>query len=203
MDQQEIVEAIKELARRQDGVIGQLDAMLNIRTTDWNDAQEKIGTLEAQLADKDKEIERLRVFEPTVALHNFPDEVAIQCAKGFLAQLIQSFEVLNRDSNYTETTISSGGVTYKIEVRRADKPTPHELRKSAETQITDIHKELAKLRSSFTVVNTEYNELCNGLNKIIDEHGGWDDGLKTYEAHFRKIIDAAYMTKKEEKTNDQ
>lgn len=51
MEQPEIVEAIKDLERKQDRMIGQLQSMLAIRSQDFEEALEKIATLETQLAE--------------------------------------------------------------------------------------------------------------------------------------------------------
>lgn len=79
------------------------------------------------------ENERLRPYEPRVLPSDFPREMAVGCAHGFFAHIVKSFEVLNGNANYSVTEVqTAGGGKYEVTVRRADKPTPHELRKKAE-----------------------------------------------------------------------
>lgn len=54
----------------------------------------------------------------------------------------------------------------------------------------EVAAHVRQLREASSEFMKEHNALCDGLNKLIDEHGGWDEDLETYEAHFRKIIAA-------------
>lgn len=95
--------------------------------------------LDGLLADRTEmlgEIERLKEFEPKLNLPLDPTDMTVRFAKGFLAQLVASFDALNREANYTTTEVRTSGNdrVYEVVVRRKDKPTDHELRKNAEAE---------------------------------------------------------------------
>jgi hypothetical protein len=93
------------------------------------------SAIAAELAYRDAEIERLRPYEPMLIPSDFPREMAVKCARGFLARIVQSFDALNGESNYSVTEVqTANGRKYEVTVRRTDKPTPHVLRKKAEAE---------------------------------------------------------------------
>lgn len=87
------------------------------------------------------EVERLKPFEPRMRMDG--SGVTVYAAKGFMAHIVQSFDALNGEANYSATEISTfEGDSYEVVVRRHDKPTPHELRKRVEVERDTLRDQL-------------------------------------------------------------
>jgi hypothetical protein len=137
----------------------QVAAAEKLCETVWNqwtypDAEDEVAALiaakEAAEAERDKaraEVERLKPFEPMLLPSSSPADLRVACAKGFLSQLVLSFDAMNGDCNYstTEITTHESNNAYEVTVRRKDKPTPNELRKRAEAERDRYKAALADL----------------------------------------------------------
>lgn len=135
-----------------------------------------IAEKEAAEAERDKakaEVERLRPFEPMLIPSNFPSEMAVACAKGFLSQIVLSFDAMNGDCNYstTEITTRDSNHAYEVTVRRKDKPTPHELRKKAEEERDRLREAVVALMDATNAqasVFPQQSETYDVLMDVVD-----------------------------------
>jgi len=125
------------------------NAALNNRTH-HDDCQHEVCKV---IRQKDAEIARLRVYEPKV-IDLTDTEVALSVARETMSSLVESFRALNGDYNYTITTFSSPvhNDRYEVVVRRADKPSAHDLCKAAEAaneRLTHVLHSLVKILRAF------------------------------------------------------
>jgi hypothetical protein len=101
-----------------------------------------------------KENERLKEWEPRLLPLSSPKELVVSVKEGFLSRLVESLDAMNGDANYTVTQARCGDTKYEIVVRRADKPTPHELRKKAEAELAEAKAEIARLHARIDELDT-------------------------------------------------
>lgn len=114
------------------------------QTSQENEIEKYRAEVELLRAD----VARLQQYEPVIRGQVFdPANITIQLACGFMAELVRSFDAMNKDANYTVTNVkTAGGNEYEVTVRRTDKPTPHQLRADAEIKLKAAQTEIERLK---------------------------------------------------------
>lgn len=109
---------------------------------------ERVGQEHQIIAELRAEVERLKAFEPRLISFE-GGEFKLRVAKEVMANLVCAFDELNGEANYTTLTMQpkKSGREYIVTVQRADRPTPHELRKKAEAEAAELRAENTGLRA--------------------------------------------------------
>lgn len=143
-----------------------------------NGDTESVGCPSCIAAEKDAtiarltaEVERLKPFEPRIRTDATISDSTMILARGFLADLVDGFDKLNGAANYSVTEVSTGDrldqkKKYEVTVRRADKPTPHDLRKVAEVERDRLTAENAKLQQERDQYKERFGEYATCLQDL-------------------------------------
>jgi len=118
------------------------------------------------------EVERLGVYEPKIDLRSSPTDMRVHVAKEAMRNLVVAFSEFNRCGNYTETQVEYEGESFLVTVQNLNRPTPHDLRKKAEQQLTAVTAERDELKR---IVDRCTKTTADG--KLV----GWGD--KIYPLH--------------------
>lgn len=88
-------------------------------------------------SELEAEVARLKQYEPKL-LSLQHGEATIMVAHEVMSRLVDAFEALQGESNYTVSTFGRGKKAYEVVVRRKDKPSEHDLRKQAEAELLRV-----------------------------------------------------------------